>query len=52
MLYPEGCGHGPGAPAPRRPGQSWRAFLEAQDKTILAADFFHVDTVLSAACTY
>jgi len=34
------------APAPRRSGQSWRAFLDAQAKTILAADFFHVDTVL------
>jgi hypothetical protein len=33
-------------PAPRRAGQTWRAFLEAQAKTILAADFFHVDTVL------
>ncbi len=33
-------------PAPRRAGQSWRAFLDAQTKTILAADFFHVDTVL------
>jgi putative transposase len=33
-------------PAPARSGQSWRAFLEAQAKTILAADFFHVDTVL------
>jgi len=33
-------------PAPRRVGQSWRAFLEAQAKTILAADLFHVDTVL------
>ena len=33
-------------PAPRRSGQSWRAFLDAQAKTILAADFFHVDTVL------
>ena len=32
-------------PAPRRSGQSWRAFLDAQAKTILAADFFHVDTV-------
>jgi putative transposase len=33
-------------PAPRRSGQAWRAFLDAQAKTILAADFFHVDTVL------
>jgi transposase InsO family protein len=32
-------------PAPRRSGQSWRAFLDAQAKTILAVDFFHVDTV-------
>ena len=32
-------------PAPTRAGHSWRAFLEAQAKTILAADFFHVDTV-------
>ena len=32
-------------PAPRRTGQSWRAFLDAQATTILAADFFHVDTV-------
>jgi putative transposase len=31
-------------PAPQRSAQSWRAFL-AQAKTILAADFFHVDTV-------
>jgi transposase InsO family protein len=33
-------------PAPRRTGQTWRAFLKAQTKTILATDFFHVDTVL------
>jgi transposase InsO family protein len=33
-------------PAPTRSGQSWRAFLDAQAKTILAIDFFHVDTVL------
>jgi len=32
-------------PAPRRAGQSWRAFLDARAKTILATDFFHVDTV-------
>ena len=32
-------------PAPGRSGQTWRAFLEAQAKTILAAGFFHVDTV-------
>jgi transposase len=32
-------------PAPRRAGQTWREFLDAQAKTILAADFFHVDTV-------
>ena len=32
-------------PAPTRSGQSWRAFLEAQAKMILATDFFHVDTV-------
>ena len=32
-------------PAPARSGQTWRAFLEAQAKTILTTDFFHVDTV-------
>ena len=32
-------------PAPTRSGQDWRAFLAAQAKTILAVDFFHVDTV-------
>ena len=30
----------------REAGLTWRAFLDAQAKTILAADFFHVDTVL------
>jgi len=33
-------------PAPRRVGYTWRSFLAGQAKTILAADFFHVDTVL------
>jgi putative transposase len=32
-------------PAPRRSGQTWKVFLDAQAKTILATDFFHVDTV-------
>ena len=32
-------------PAPRRSGQTWREFLAGQAKTILAADFLHVDTV-------
>jgi putative transposase len=32
-------------PAPERSGQAWRGFLTAQAKTILAADFYHVDTV-------
>jgi putative transposase len=33
-------------PAVRRSGQTWRAFLASQASTILAVDFFHVDTVL------
>ena len=37
--------HGLG-PAPRRPGPSWSDFIRAQAKSILATDFFHVDTVL------
>jgi putative transposase len=32
-------------PAPARSGETWRALLEVQVKTILATDFFHVDTV-------
>jgi transposase len=32
-------------PAPTRSGLTWQAFLQAQAKTILAVDFFHVDTV-------
>jgi len=32
-------------PAPRRAGQTWREFLAGQAKAILAADFFHIDTV-------
>jgi putative transposase len=32
-------------PSPKRHGQTWRAFLAGQAHTILAADFFHVDTV-------
>jgi len=33
-------------PAPRRTGPTWRQFLTAQARGILAADFVHVDTVL------
>ena len=33
-------------PAPRRNGPTWREFMHAQAAGILAADFFHVDTVL------
>jgi putative transposase len=33
-------------PAPRREGQTWRQFLSAQAHSMLACDFFHVDTVL------
>jgi putative transposase len=33
-------------PAPRRPGPTWKQFLTAQARGILAADFVRVDTVL------
>jgi transposase InsO family protein len=33
-------------PAPRRSGPTWRQFLTAQAKAVLAVDFVHVDTVL------
>jgi len=34
------------APASRRTGPTWKQFLTAQARGILAADFVHVDTVL------
>ena len=33
-------------PAPRRPGPGWRAFLRAQAASIVACDFFTVESVL------
>jgi putative transposase len=33
-------------PAPRRAALTWRQFVSAQAHSILACDFFHVDTVL------
>jgi hypothetical protein len=36
--------HGLG-PTPRRSGPSWSEFIRAQAKSMLATDFFHVDTV-------
>jgi len=33
-------------PAPRHTGPSWRQFLTAQARMVIAADFLHVDTVL------
>jgi transposase InsO family protein len=40
ILHDAGIG-----PAPRRSGPSWRQFLTAQAKAVLAVDFLHVDTV-------
>jgi putative transposase len=34
------------APAPRRTGPTWKQFLTTQAHTMIATDFFHVDTVL------
>jgi len=33
-------------PAPRRSGPTWKQFLIAQARGIIAVDFVHVDTVL------
>jgi putative transposase len=33
------------SPAPQRDAQSWRSFLRAHGESILACDFFTVDTV-------
>ena len=41
ILHDAGIG-----PAPRRTGQTWKQFLTAQARGILAVDFVHVDTVL------
>jgi putative transposase len=38
-------------PAPRRSASSWRQFLTAQAKAVLAVDFLHVDTVLFRRCS-
>ena len=38
--------HGGLDPAPRRSGPTWREFLHAQATSILAVDFFTVETVL------
>jgi putative transposase len=41
ILHDAGTG-----PAPRRTGPTWKQFLTAQARGIVAADFVHVDTVL------
>ena len=41
ILHDAGIG-----PAPRRTGRTWKQFLTAQARGILAVDFVHVDTVL------
>ena len=41
ILHDAGIG-----PAPRRTGPTWKQFLSAQARGILAIDFVHVDTVL------
>ncbi|GAA0378599.1 hypothetical protein Acor_69540 [Acrocarpospora corrugata] len=33
------------SPAPRRSGPTWKQFLTAQAQSIIATDFFHVETV-------
>ena len=40
ILHDAGIG-----PAPRRSGPSWRQFLTAQAKAVMAVDFLHVDTL-------
>jgi putative transposase len=37
-------------PAPRRSGRSWREFLRAQAASIVACDFFTVETAFLRRC--